>query len=189
MVDLLFGLPPINRYELVGRCVSKPELKEFERRRKRDNSLYVRRRLKFMVQHYSKLGHQTLRMWVDCWDPLADWLVAHDFGKGDAVWIFGKILSRSSRHGGPAGTFFYWIHCYNLFFIPEVPRAKRTGDKYLVDAEPFERMLAMHNSSGPPEVSYEQYQELLQQLESSAEPRQATPGHLKDLPPQDLEPT
>ena len=183
MVDLLFGLPPINKVELVGRCVSVPQLDHYERVRK-DGTPFMRTRLKFRIQHYSRKGVQTLRMWVDVWDALAEWLAAHHFGKGDAVWVYGKLMSRSSRHGGPAGSFFFWIHCTNLFFIPEVPRAKRAGDKYLVDAEAYDRLMAVHNSGGPPEISYEQYQEMLDQLESSRQPRAMTEGAKRD---QDVE--
>lgn len=188
MVDLVFGLPPINNWELVARCTSHPELKEFERHDK-EGKVFLRRRLKFRVQHYSKSGNQSLRIWVDTWDALAEWLAAHHFDKGDAVWMFGKLLSRSARHGGAPGTFFYWMHCYRLFFIPEIPRAERQGDKYLVDADKYDRLMAVQNSGGPPEVSHEQYQLLLDQLEDSKSPKTATGGFDRDLPEQDLDPT
>lgn len=188
MVDLLFGLPPINRFEIVGRCTSHPKLEDFTRTRK-DGTTFLRRRLKFRLQHYSKRGEQSLRIWIDTWDKLAEWLAAHDFAKGDAVWVFGRLLSRTKHHGGPEGSFFYWINCFKLFFVPEMPRATRHGDKYLVDADHYDRLMAIHNSGGPPEVSYEQYHALLEQLDAGKEPMNATVGHKRDLPQQDLDPT
>lgn len=180
MVDLILGLPPIDRIEVVGRCASAPKLTTFEKQR-RDGTPFLRSRISFLLQHWNRRGHQSLRVWVDVWDATAEWLVAHDFRKGDAVWVAGTMLSRSARHGGPPGALFYWIHAVKLYFVPELPKAARDGDRYLISAEHWDRLSAIHNSSGPPEISMEAYQELLRELEESKYPMDLTAGAARDL--------
>lgn len=175
MVALILGLPPINRIELVGRVATDPKIDTYNQVDSKTGEEYVATRCSFAIQHYS--GHtrhrksDSLRVWVDAWGALARWLmVKAEIAKKDPVWVWGKLKQRPLRDQDRKGNMkgYWWsIRLERIYFIPDLPKAVRHGDQYLIPAAEFDRLSTQFNSGGPPEMDMDDFAAIWESLEEN----------------------
>lgn len=180
-MKILFGLPPINRLEVVGRVVSHPEAKRIRWQPRKGGPERMRTFVKFKIEHYNRRAKKSLHIWVNVWGAMAEWLVTKArLERGDPVWLYGALDSRRVKWADGTRMFYYFV-ARDVYFVPEIPNKVRQGKNYLVPAEPFDRFTAAFNNSGYPHISDEDFERILGELEEAKSNGMVMPQDILDL--------